>query len=90
MFGYVGAGAGLAFNDVITNGPGLPDTRGTNNSFAAAGMVGAGYDFGHVVADLGYRGLYINKIENNATTHPYSIANNWVHEVRGTVRYRFN
>jgi hypothetical protein len=90
MFGYVGAGAGLAFNDVITNGPGLPDTRGTNTSFAAAGMVGAGYDFGHVVADLGYRGLYINKIENNATTHPYSIANNWVHEVRGTVRYRFN
>lgn len=89
-FGYVGAGAGLAFNDVISNGSGNPDTRGTNTSFAAAGMVGVGYDFGHVVADLGYRGLYIDKIENTATLHPYSLSNNWVHEVRGTVRYRFN
>ena len=24
------------------------------------------------------------------TLHDYSIDNNWVHEVRGTVRYRFN
>jgi hypothetical protein len=53
-------------------------------------MVGVGYDFGAVVADLGYRALYINNIENDAATAPYKIANNWVHEVRGTVRYRFN
>lgn len=92
MFGYVGAGAGVAFNDVITNGPpGAPlDTRGYNTSLAAAGMVGVGYDFGAVVADVGYRGLYINNIENATTTAPYSIANNFIHEVRGTVRYRFN
>lgn len=89
-FGYVGAGAGIAFNDVITTGSAVPDTRGYNASFAGAGMVGVGYDFGQVVADLGYRALYINKIENTAATHPYSIGNNWVHEVRGTVRYRFN
>lgn len=90
MFGYVGAGAGVAFNDFISNGPGNPDTRDQNTSFAAAGMVGVGYDFGQVVADIGYRGLYINRIQNDAATNPYTLDNNWVHEVRGTVRYRFN
>ncbi|MBD8066978.1 hypothetical protein IC608_16010 [Devosia sp. PTR5] len=89
-FGYVGAGAGVAFNDIITTGPGDPDVHGKSTSLAAAGMVGVGYDFGAVVADVGYRALYINRLENNATTNPYSINNNWVHEVRGTVRYRFN
>lgn len=89
-FGYVGAGAGLAFNDVITNGPGLADTRGTNTSLAAAGMAGVGYDFGHIVADVGYRGLYIDSIANNTAAQPYSVAGAWVHEVRGTLRYRFN
>ena len=89
-FGYVGAGAGVAFNDVISTGPGLADTRGGNTSFAAAGMVGVGYDFGQVVADVGYRALYIDSIANNAPANRYSIANNWAHEVRGTLRYRFN
>jgi len=89
-FGYVGAGAGLAFNDVITTGPGPADTHGTNTSLAAAGMVGVGYDFGHIVADVGYRGLYIDQVANNTAVAPYSINGAWVHEVRGTVRYRFN
>ncbi|QQR39613.1 hypothetical protein [Devosia rhizoryzae] len=90
MFGYVGGGAGVAFNDFITNGPGFADTRDQNTSFAAAGMIGAGYDFGQVVADIGYRGLYIHDLNNDAAPNPYSIPNNFVHEVRGTVRYRFN
>lgn len=89
-FGYVGAGAGLAFNDFITNGPGPADTRDTNTSLAAAGMVGVGYDFGHIVADVGYRALYIDNIQNKAATAPYSIGSNWVHEIRTTLRYRFN
>ena len=89
-FGYVGAGAGLAFNDVITTGPGPGDTHGTNTSLAAAGMVGVGYDFGHIVADVGYRGLYIDSLANNTAVAPYSINGAWVHEVRGTLRYRFN
>ena len=89
-FGYVGAGAGVAFNRMITTGSAAPDTWGENTSLAAAGMVGVGYDFGPVVADLGYRALYINKIANSASAYPYSIDNNWAHEVRGTVRYRFN
>ncbi|ODT68794.1 MAG: hypothetical protein ABS75_19125 [Pelagibacterium sp. SCN 63-23] len=89
-FGYVGAGAGVAFNEMVTSGPGNPDTRGHNTSLAAAGMVGVGYDFGQVVADIGYRGLYINRIQNTAAPNEYSLDNNWVHEIRGTVRYRFN
>lgn len=89
-FGYVGAGAGVAINRLITEGPGLPDSWGGNTSFAAAGMVGLGYDFGQVVADVGYRAVYINRIENSSPTYPYRLDDSWTHEVRGTVRYRFN
>ena len=54
-------------------------------------MAGVGYDFGSVVADVGYRGVYIAEANNRAAV-PQNIAaeNNWLHEVRGTVRYRFN
>jgi hypothetical protein len=92
MFGYVGAGAGVAFNNFTTTSPaGAPsDIWSTNTSFAAAAMAGVGYDFGAVVADVGYRGLYINQLNNPGTTVPYNIDNVLVHEVRGTVRYRFN
>lgn len=89
-FGYVGAGAGVAINRAFSEGPGLSDTWGGNTSLAAAGMVGLGYDFGQVVADVGYRAVYINRIENNAPTYPYRVDDSWTHEVRGTVRYRFN
>ena len=89
-FGYVGSGIGAAHNDIITTGPGAPDTRDTGLAFAAAGMVGVGYDFGQVVADVGYRALYLSDITNDVAPAPYSIANAWAHEVRGTVRYRFN
>lgn len=89
-FAYAGAGVGIAYNDVITTGPGPADVRGGNTSFAAAGMAGFGYDFGQVVADVGYRALYINRIENATAPAPYAIDNNWIHEIRGTVRYRFN
>lgn len=96
-FGYVGAGAGVAWNHAETNSPWgvpVPVPTGGNVSAAAAVMVGVGYDMGSWVADVGYRGLYINQI-NNAPTDPategyYEIDNNWIHELRGTVRYRFN
>ncbi|GGA57832.1 outer membrane protein [Pelagibacterium lentulum] len=91
MFGYLGVGAGVAFNDMDTSEPGgVTGPRGSNTSFAAAGMAGVGYDFGSVVADLGYRGLYINKIENTSAPHNYSIDHALIHEVRATLRYRFN
>lgn len=96
-FGYVGAGAGVAWNHAETNSPWgvpVPVPTGGNVSAAAAVMVGVGYDMGTWVADVGYRGLYINQI-NNAPTDPttegyFEIDNNWIHELRGTVRYRFN
>jgi hypothetical protein len=96
-FGYVGAGAGLAWNHAETNSPWgvpVPVPTGGNVSAAAAVMVGVGYDMGSWVADVGYRGLYINQI-NNAPTDPtqegyFEIDHNWIHELRGTVRYRFN
>ena len=86
---YIGAGAGVAFNDAVVTDPIGREFRSNNSSLAAAGMVGLGYDFGQVVADVGYRALYINRIENTTAPMPFSINDNWVHEVRGTVRYRF-
>jgi hypothetical protein len=96
-FGYVGAGAGVAWNHAETNSPWgvpVPVPTGGNVSAAAAVMVGVGYDMGSWVADVGYRGLYINQI-NNSPTDPtqegyFEVDNNWIHELRGTVRYRFN
>ncbi|WP_240230416.1 hypothetical protein [Devosia lacusdianchii] len=91
-FGYVGAGAGVAFNhSEITAPAGVVVPSGSNTSLAAAGMVGVGYDFGSVVADVGYRGVYIAELNNGAAA-PNTVwaQNNWLHEVRGTLRYRFN
>lgn len=93
-FGYVGAGAGVAFNRNEITSPATspsPAMSGDNTSFAAAGMVGVGYDFGQVVADIGYRGIYIAQLSNGAAA-PDTIwsDDNWLHEVRGTLRYRFN
>ncbi|MET3924112.1 hypothetical protein [Devosia sp. 2618] len=91
-FGYVGAGAGVAFNSIDVSSPRAnPIASGTNTSIAAAGMVGVGYDFGAVVADIGYRGLYINDISNGAAApQGFNAKDNWVHEIRTTLRYRFN
>lgn len=91
-FGYVGVGAGAAFNHVDVASPaGIVVPSGSNTSFAAAAMAGVGYDFGSVVADVGYRGVYIAQLSNGAA-YPDTVwsDHNWLHEVRGTLRYRFN
>ena len=97
LSGYVGAGAGLAWNHAEVNSPvtaPIPIPTGTNVSAAAALMTGVSYDMGSWVADLGYRALWIGQINNwptdETTESYYSIDNNWIHELRGTVRYRFN
>ncbi|HTM76119.1 MAG TPA: hypothetical protein VL133_00610 [Devosia sp.] len=91
MFAYVGGGAGAAFNQIDVSVPGGAPITGGNTSFAVAGMVGVGYDFGSVVADVGYRGVYIAELSNGLASPLTEVAyNNWLHEVRGTVRYRFN
>lgn len=96
-FGYVGAGVGAAFNHAEVNSPlgaVTPVPTGDNVSAAAAVMAGVGYDMGKWVADVGYRGLYINEVNNSPTDETtssyYEIHNNWIHELRGTVRYRFD
>lgn len=94
-FGYVGAGVGAARNHAEVNAPvGTTIPTGGNVTPAAALMAGVGYDMGTWVADVGYRGLYLHQI-NNAPTDPttdsyYEVNNNWINELRGTVRYRFN
>jgi len=93
-FGYVGAGLGAAWNHSEVNAPvNNPVPTGTNVSVAGALMAGVGYDMGTWVADVGYRALYIDQVNNAPTADAdlyYEADNNWIHEVRGTVRYRFN
>jgi hypothetical protein len=88
---YVGAGAGAAFYhvNVTPANPLLPDGQGWTPAVAA--MAGVTYDAGSWVADLGYRLLYLPKISNYAVAPntPYYLNDNTVHEIRGTVRYRF-
>jgi hypothetical protein len=96
-FGYVGLGAGVAFNHAEVNSPyaaPVPVQTGGNVSAAAAVMAGVGYDMGNWVADVGYRGVYINQV-NNSPTDPksdnyYEIDDNWINEVRSSIRYRFD
>lgn len=93
LFAYVGAGAGIAYNHhVSTDEPGgfVERYPGSNTSFAAAAYAGVGYDFGSIVADLGYRGIYINSIENTTAPANYRIDHALLHELRATLRYRFN
>lgn len=85
---YVGAGIGAAYNSTtVTGSVATPD--GKTVEAAGAIMVGVAYDMGNMVADLGYRGIYMNQITNGAAT-PFYINDAFIHELRGTVRYRFN
>ena len=92
--GYVGAGLGGAYNWLHT-GPIVNDVDGGNYSPAAALMTGVTYDMGSLVADLGYRMIYMPQLTNGQQAQgtapgPYYVNNNFIHEVRGTLRYRFN
>ena len=54
-------------------------------------MVGVTYDMGSAVADFGWRGIYMNKVMNQPAlpTAPYIINNNFINELRASIRYRF-
>lgn len=92
--GYVGAGIGVAYNQTSVTGPNAgPD--GANWAPAGALMAGFTYDMGALVADLGYRMTYMPQVTNGSAAmlpvgSPYYINDNVIHEVRGTLRYRFN
>ena len=47
------------------------------------------YDFGSYVADLGYRGIYMNKVmsQPKGLAGAYLINDNFIHELRTSVRY---
>ncbi len=90
---YVGAGIGFAknYSEIYDNVP-TQVAWGLSVEGAAAVMAGVTYDMGNIVADFGYRGIYMNKVmsqpPNPANT--YIINNNLIHEARASVRYRFN
>lgn len=93
---YVGAGFGGAYNYLESRGPWTGyDPDGGSFSSAAALMAGVTYDMGTIVADLGYRMIYMPQLSNGSNAlgkpqGPYFINDNFIHEVRGTLRYRFN
>jgi hypothetical protein len=87
--GYVGAGIGMAHYTIADIGP-APDPTGSGITGVAAVMAGVTYDMGTVVADLGYRGLYMPMITNSNIDDPIYIHDAYIQELRGTLRYRFN
>ncbi|MBU1175843.1 MAG: hypothetical protein KKH72_10625 [Alphaproteobacteria bacterium] len=90
--GYVGAGLGFGHNySEIKNVGGVVTDWGRSVEAAAAAMIGVTYDMGSVVADVGWRGIYMNKVMNQppAPTMPYIINNNFINELRASIRYRF-
>lgn len=88
---YVGAGLGGAYNQTTVTGPvATPD--GSSWAPAAAVMAGVTYDMGALVADIGYRGIYMPQI-SNAQVGPntsFYLNSPMTHELRTTLRYRFN
>lgn len=89
---YVGAGLGAAYNySEIDDGTADPPW-GTSVEAAGALMAGVTYDMGTAVADLGWRGIYMNKVMSQPPNfaNAYVINNNFINELRATVRYRFN
>jgi hypothetical protein len=90
---YVGAGIGAAYNySQVFDPAGAEWAWGDTVEGAGALMAGVTYDMGDVVADIGYRAIYMDKVMSTPPNlaNAYAINKNWIHEVRGTVRYRFN
>jgi hypothetical protein len=86
---YVGGGLGGGYMMTHLDGAHAPTPDGANFAPVGAVMAGITYDAGNWVADVGYRGLYIPQISNgDASTVPYYVNQNMIHEVRGTIRYR--
>ena len=84
---YAGLGIGAAYNySELSTG-----AWGTSLEAAGAVMAGVSYDMGAAVADVGYRGIYMNKVmDQPAAGNTYIINHNFIHEVRGSLRYRFH
>lgn len=88
--GYVGAGIGGAYNQFSDNDKVLPAASGNSFTAAAAVMAGVSYDMGSMVADLGYRGIYMPNVTNGSLNDPYLINDEFISEIRASLRYRLN
>ncbi len=92
--GYVGAGIGGAYNMTHVTGSPSPGPDGANFTAAAALMAGVTYDMGTMVADVGYRMIYMPQITNGSAAtggaSPYYINDNVINEIRASLRYRLN
>jgi len=86
---YLGAGAGAALYTTHVTAAGPTPTDGGGWTPTVAAMAGVTYDAGAWVADVGYRMLYMPKISNYVPGDTFYLNDNLVHEIRGTVRYRF-
>ena len=91
---YVGAGIGGAYNMTHITGGVAPGPDGANFTAAGALMAGVSYDMGTMVADVGYRMIYMPQITNGdaalTPASPYYINNNVINEIRASLRYRLN
>ncbi len=89
---YVGAGVGFAKNYTQVSLNGAEYAYGSSVEAAGALMAGISYDMGNTVADLGWRGIYMNKVMNQPPDigDAYLINNNFINELRASIRYRFN
>lgn len=90
--GYVGAGVGKAFSWTSAThavNPHLHAGSAPATSWAAAGMVGVGYDMGALVADVGYRALWMKGFSTAGGTDLWA-QDAIAHEIRASLRYRFH
>ena len=89
---YVGAGLGFAESYTEVMNGGTRESYGNSAEAAAALMAGVSYDMGTAVAELGWRGIYMNKVMSQPAniSQAYIINNNFINELRASIRYRFN
>lgn len=88
---YIGAGLGGGYYQLSTTGA-APQPDGSGWTPAAAAMAGVTYDMGNAVADLGYRLVYMPQLSNNVQFpgSSYYLNDNFINEIRATLRYRLN
>jgi opacity protein-like surface antigen len=90
--GYVGGGVGKAWSYASATHPtsaDLVEGSAAATSWAAAGMVGVGYDMGNMVADVGYRALWMKGFSTAGGTDFWA-QDAIAHEIRASLRYRFH
>lgn len=89
FYPFFGGSIGLAYNHIDISGSCNYCESNGKLSLAGAFEAGIGYDFGGGAVEAGYRGLYRGSTETGGT-EPLDFKHLISHEVRGTVRYRWD